>query len=220
MIIRKWLPISILVLAFLSLFLSGCGSVSFQVAGSIQRGRMALMYGDPNVALVHFQRAADLNPNYLLDFSIFDEGVWTYVGRAYYAMEKLPEAQKALARARFQYEQDHLAKLYLGLVLARDGNRRRGLNEIESGLRGLAHWLEYIDRYDREGRYWDPGGDLMREIQRNLAMIEGRDINWVDIITSGDWLGKEFEEEIDESQKQFEDSLSDRLGRHGGKKFH
>jgi len=62
---------------FLLLF-SGC--VSFQVGGDIQKGRLALMYGDPNVALEHFQRAANSDPNYLLDFSIFDEGAWTYVG--------------------------------------------------------------------------------------------------------------------------------------------
>ncbi len=84
------------------------------------------MYGDPNVALGHFQRAANSDPNYLLDFSIFDEGVWTYVGRAYYAMGKLPEAQKAFERARSLHRQDHLAKLYLGLVLGRDANACRG----------------------------------------------------------------------------------------------
>ncbi len=79
---------------FFVIFLSACAS--FQVGGDIQKGRLALMYGDPNVALEHFQRAANSDPNYLLDFSIFDEGAWTYVGRAYYAMGKLPEAQQAL----------------------------------------------------------------------------------------------------------------------------
>ena len=105
-------------LGFLLLF-SGCAS--FQVGGDIQKGRLALLYGDPNVALEHFQRAANSDPNYLLDFSIFDEGVWTYVGRAYYAMGKLPEAQKAFERARSLHRQDHLAKLYLGLVGVRMG---------------------------------------------------------------------------------------------------
>ena len=99
---------------FFLLFLSGC--VSFQVGGEIQKGRLALLYGKPNVALAHFQRAAELNPGYLLNLSPLDQGVWTYVGLAYYAMGELPEAKRALERARSQYEQDHTAKLYLGLV--------------------------------------------------------------------------------------------------------
>ncbi len=187
------------------LFFSGCAS--FQVGGNIQKGRLALLYGDPNVALEHFQRAAKSDPNYLLDFSIFDEGVWTYVGRAYYAMGKLPEAQKAFERARSLHRQDHLAKLYLGLVLVRDGDRPRGVSEIETGLRGLADWLDYVERYETESRYWDPGLHLRKEIQRSLAMIESGDINWSHLIARGEQLGREFEEEIDESQKQFQDDL-------------
>jgi len=187
------------------LFFSSC--VSFQVGGDIQKGRLALLYGDPNVALEHFQRAAKSDPNYLLDFSIFDEGVWTYIGRAYYAMGKLPEAQKAFERARSLHRQDHLAKLYLGLVLGRDGDRPRGLKEIEAGLRGLGDWLDYVERYESEGRYWDPGLYLRKEIQRSLAMIESGDINWSHLIARGEQFGREFEEEIDESQKQFQNDL-------------
>ncbi len=187
------------------LFFSGC--VSFQVGGDIQKGRLALMYGDPSVALEHFQRAANSDPNYLLDFSIFDEGVWTYVGRAYYTMGKLPEAQKAFERARSLHKQDHLAKLYLGLVLGRDGDRPRGLKEIEAGLRGLGDWLDYVERYESEGHYWDPGLYLRKEIQRSLAMIESGDINWSHLIARGEQFGREFEEEIDESQKQFQNDL-------------
>ncbi len=192
-------------LGFLLFF---CGCTSFQVGGNIQKGRLALLYGDPNVALAHFQRAANLDPNYLLDFSIFDEGVWTYVGRAYYAMGKLPEAQKAFERARSLHREDHLARLYLGLVLARDGDRPRGLKEIEAGLRGLGDWLDYVERYEWEGRYWDPGLHLRKEIQRNLAMIKSGDINWSQLIAGGGQLGREFEEEIDESQNQFNHSLT------------
>src|SRR3989338_11007483 len=78
--------------------LSGC--IAFQVAGEIQKGRMELMYGDPKVALVHFQRAAELEPDYMLNYSIFREGVWTYVGRAHYASGRLAEARQALHPAR------------------------------------------------------------------------------------------------------------------------
>ncbi len=49
---------------------------------------------------------------------------------------------------------------------------------------------------------------LRREIQRNLAMIESKNIDWSQLIASGEQLGRDFEEEIDESEKQFEDDLS------------
>ncbi len=40
-------------------------------------------------------------------------------------------------------------------------------------------------------------------------MIESRDIDWSQLIANGELLGREFEQEIDESQKQFEDALED-----------
>ncbi len=187
-------------LAFWSLLLLwGCSSI--QVASDVQTGRHVLLAGNPKVALVHFQRAAELDPDYLINFSLLDEGIWTYLGRAYYAMGNLPEAREAFERARSRYEEDHLAKLYLGLVLARDGERQKGLGEIEAGLTGLGNWLDYIDRYRPDGRYWDPGRRLRNEIQRNLGMIQGRDVNWAQLIASGDWLGKEFEMEVDFVQR-------------------
>ncbi len=175
--------------------LSGC--VAFQVGGEIQSGRMALLYGDPHVALAHFQRAAELNPDYLYNFSLLNQGVWTYVGRASYAAGKWAEAREALERARSRYEQDHLAKLYLGLVLGRQQERGRGLAEIQIGLKGLGDWLDYIDQYHPDGRFWDPGKRLRSEIQRTLAVIGGRDFNWLELIAGGEWLGLEFEKEVD-----------------------
>lgn len=196
----KWrnLTFAICSLQFV-IFLSGC--VAFQVGREIQAGRFALMYGEPKVALTHFQRAAEMNPDYLLNFSLLEEGVWTYVGRAYYATGRLPEARQALERARSRYDQDNLAKLYLGLVLARDGDRDRGLREIEAGMSGLRDWLDYIDQYLPDGRYWDPGKRLSNEIQKNLAMIRGKDPNWTELVASGEWLGKELEHEVDLSKR-------------------
>lgn len=182
-----------------AIVLSGC--VEFQVGGDIQQGRMALMYGDPKVALAHFQRAAELDPNYLLNFSILPQGVWTYVGRAYYDTGKLAEARKALERASARYPDDNLAKIYLGLVLARDGDRQRGLKELAGGLQGFEDWFSYIEQYHPDGRFWDPNRDLRREIQSDLKMIRGKEINWKELIASGEWLGKGFEEEIDRAKR-------------------
>lgn len=177
------------------LLLFGCAS--FQVAGEVQTGRQALLAEKPDVALVHFQRAAQLDPDYLLNFTIFPQGVWTYVGRSYYHMGKLSEARQAFERARSRYEQDALARMYLGLILVQQGDRQKGLKECEAGLRGLRDWLDYVDQNHPDGQFWDPGRDLRSAIQENLAMTSGRDINWPLAMASMQGLGKRFEEEIE-----------------------
>ena len=173
------------------------GCAALQVGGEIQQGRMALLRGEPKLALPHFQRASQLDPDYILNFAPLTQGVWTYVGRSYYDMGNLAEARKALERARSRSEHDHLAKLYLGLVLARDGDRERGLKEIQAGLRGLHDWLDYMEQYHPDGRFWDPGRDLRSEIQKGLTMLSGKDVRWPELISSGEMLGKKLEEEID-----------------------
>lgn len=183
------------VLPFMVVMISGC--TSFQLEGEIARGRRELMYGDPKVALPYFQRAAALDPNYITDFTLFREGVWTYVGRANYASGNLPEARKALEQARSRYAEDELAKIYLGLVLEREGDQQRGLKEIEAGLTGLAAWLDFIEFYHPRGYYWDPGKSIRSEARKNVALIKGRDVNWKDLIANVEWIGKEMEREID-----------------------
>ncbi|MBI4489632.1 MAG: tetratricopeptide repeat protein [Deltaproteobacteria bacterium] len=183
-----------------AILLSGC--VSFRAGGEIQHGRVALMYGDPNVALAHFQRAVEIAPDYRYDFSILSQGVWTYVGRAYYAAGKLPQARQALERAVSRYQDDSLARLYLGMVLARDGDRQRGLKEIGAAFGELQAWFDHLDRYHPYARFWDPGRQVRAEIQRSLAMVSGKEPNWQELIASGEWLGRVMEEEIDLSERQ------------------
>jgi tetratricopeptide (TPR) repeat protein len=194
----KTLPVKLFCLLILSLSLTGC--TAYQVAGNIQRGRAKLLTGEPKIALVHFQKAAELNPDYVLDFTSLPQGVWTYVGRAYYDQGRLAEARKALEQAQTRHREDHLANLYLGLVLARDGEPQRGLKEIEAGFTGLTNWLDYMEQYHPDGNFWDPGKGLRKEIQRQLATISGKDIDWPKLIAGSQWLGKEFEQEIDRAK--------------------
>lgn len=164
---------------------------------------MALLYGDPNAAIVSFQSAAELDPNHLY-FSVLPQGTWTYLGRAYYFAGKYPEARNALERATSLHKDDNLAKLYLGLALTRSEDRQRGLKEIEHGLRGLHEWLDYVNQYAvfSYGQYWDPANEIRTEIQNSLAMISGKDIDWQKLIANGDWVGRKIEEEIDIARRQ------------------
>jgi len=173
------------------------GCTSFRVAGDVQKGRMQLMHGDPKVALAYFQSAAQQQPDYLLNYSLLDQGIWTYVGRAYYATGRLPEARQALEKARSLYGDDQLAKIYLGLVLGRDGDAKRGLTELEAGLRGLDGWLEYIHHNVREGHFWDPGREIRSEIDRNVKLIASGKADWEVLTKSAEWIGHKTELEVD-----------------------
>jgi tetratricopeptide (TPR) repeat protein len=192
----KFLTFAVCILQF-ALLLSGCVTAGSQV----QAGRKDLLYGDPNNAVVHFQRAAELNPDYLY-YSVLPQSVWTYVGRAHYATGRLSAARQAFERAVSQSDQDNLAKLYLGLVLAREGDSPRGLKEIENGMRGIHDWLDYIEQHFAYsyGRFWDPSRTIRSEIASDLAMIS-KGADWPKLIASGEWVGKQMEEEIDRARR-------------------
>jgi tetratricopeptide (TPR) repeat protein len=177
------------------LLLSGC--VSFHVAGEVERGRRALLAGQPDAALTSFQRAAQLDPAYRYNYSILRQGVWTYVGKAYYESGKFSEARQALEKANSLHKDDYLANLYLGLVMANENQRPRALQEITAGLRRSREWLDYVQQYDSDGWLWDPGDDLRREIDKNLVLVSGKNFSWNELISSGERLGKKFEEQID-----------------------
>ena len=185
-------------LAFIFL-LSGCAS--FQVAGLVQSGRRALLINSPEEARVYFQQAADSNPNYIFESGLFREGIWTYVGRAQYATGKLQEARQSLERALSLYKDDYLARLYLGLTLARSGDQSGGLKEIESAMKGLHDWLEYINSSRPFTAYWDPRREIRSELEKDLAMIAGKDIDWPKLIASAEWIGQKMEDEIDKVKR-------------------
>lgn len=176
-------------------FLFGCAG--YQVATEVQRGRIDLLTGKPDQALVRFERAAELNPRYVYNFTPFQQSVWTYVGRTYYQLNKLPEARRALEQAASENDNRSMAHLYLGLVLVRQGEREKGLGEIQSGFTGVHEWLEYVNDFTQFGVFWDPNRKIRREIEDSLAMISGKDIDWQKLVASGEWVGKTMENEID-----------------------
>jgi tetratricopeptide (TPR) repeat protein len=179
--------------------ISGCAS--FQAAGQVQSGRRALLINNPEQALANFQQAAASSPNYVYESGLFREGIWTYVGRAQYATGKLQEARQSLERALAAYKDDYLAKLYLGLTLARSDDLSMGLKEIDSGMKGLHDWLEYINASRPYTAYWDPAREIRSELEKDLAMISGKDIDWPQLITSAEWIGQKMEDEMDKVKR-------------------
>jgi len=194
---------SSLALFSLLVFLAGC--TSLQVGGEVQSGRQALLKGDNERALGYFYGAAQRDPNYVYATgSSPKQSVWSYVGRSEYLTGRLPQARQTLERALASRQEEDIAKLYLGLTLAREGDRQRGLIQIEDGMRGISNFLDYINQTQRFsiGQYWDPGRDIRSAIQSDLAMISGKDLDWQRLIANTEWLGIRMEEESDRARRQ------------------
>jgi hypothetical protein len=97
---------------------------------------------------------------------------------------------------------EDLARIYLGLTLARSGDRQRGLKEIEGGMRGVHEWLDYISEAHRFsfGQYWDPTSEIRSAIQGDLATISGREFDLQKLIASSEWIAQKMEEETDRAR--------------------
>ena len=192
-----------LVLFSLFVFLTGC--TSLQTGGEVQSGRQALLEGRNEAALGYFYSAAQMDPNFVYTTgSSPRQGVWSYVGRSEYLTGRFPQARQNLERALSANQQEDIARLYLGLTLAREGDRQRGLKEIEGGMRGINSFLDYINQAQRYsiGQFWDPDRDIRSAIQSNLAMISGKDLDWQRLTADTEWLGIRMEAESDLARRQ------------------
>jgi tetratricopeptide (TPR) repeat protein len=154
-------PLAGLVMVF---FLSGCDS--FKVAGQFQSGRQAFLAKNYEEALTSFQQVARADPNYIFESGLYRQGIWNYVGRAQYNTGKLLEARKSLERALSVYQDDHLAKLYLGLTRARSDDSANGARDIESGMKGLYDWLEHYESTKPFEAFWDPRREIRSTIEK------------------------------------------------------
>jgi tetratricopeptide (TPR) repeat protein len=182
------------------MFLSAC--TSLQVGGEFQAGRQAFLRGNNEAALAYFQSAADKQPNYVYGTAL-RQNVWSYVGRAEYAIGRYGQARSSLEKAVSTNHDNNIARLYLGLALARGGDRQQGLREIERGMKGIYEWLDYITEAHRFsfGQFWDPRREIRSAIESDLAMISGKEIDWQKLIAGGEWLGRRVEEESDRARK-------------------
>jgi len=173
----------------------------FQAGTEVNSGRLAFSIGQNESALAYFQSAAQKDPNYVYGTAL-RQGIWSYVGRAEYANGRFPQAKQSLERALAANPDEPITRLYLGLTLARSGDRQQGLKEIEAGMKEMYDWLEYITQAFRFsfGQWWDPNREIRSAIDKDLAMISGRDVDWPKLIADGEWLGKQMEEESDRAR--------------------
>jgi tetratricopeptide (TPR) repeat protein len=190
----------------LLIFFSAC--TALQVGQDVQVGRSALQAGRPEVALGYLRRAAELDPNYTLPYTL-RESVLTYLGRAYYETGNFAEARGTLEKALARDKDDDLARLYLGLSLMRNGDPDRGRREAEAGLKGIYNWLENISNNNSSGIFWDPGRLIRADIEKTLAAKSDPS----EFAVAAQRIGREFDEEVDRARK---DEVYTRYGRTGG----
>ena len=119
------------------------------------------------------------------------------MGRSQYNLGRLAEARQSLEKALSIYPDDYLARIYLGLTLLRTGEDSRGLKELESGMKGLYDWFEYMNRTRPFSSFWDPLREIRSELEKDLNMVSSKDVDRQQLIASAEWLGQKMEEEID-----------------------
>jgi tetratricopeptide (TPR) repeat protein len=189
-----------LILLALCTFLAGC--TTMQTGSAFQAGRRALIAGDDEAALASFQSVAESNPNFIFTTgSSPRQSIWSFVGRAQYLTDQFPQARQSLERALSGDREENIARLYLGLTLIREGDRQRGLKEIESGMRGIDSFLNNIQRTS-VGQFWDPNRDIRSAIQYNLEKISGEGLNWPQLIASTERIAFQMERETDLARRQ------------------
>ena len=108
---------------YIMFFLSGCAS--FQAATNVESGRQAFLIGNNEAALGYFESAAQIDPNYVYGTAL-TENIWSYVGRSEYSTGKLLQARNSLEKALSLNKEEDMARLYLGLTLARSGESSAG----------------------------------------------------------------------------------------------
>ena len=180
----------------LVVLLSACGG-SFQSGGDVARGRQALFRGDNQGALGYFQTAAQTDPGYVYGDDV-QEGVFSYLGRAQYLNGQYAQARQSLENDLAQRSGDNLARLYLGLTLARLNDRQNGLRDIEAGMKGIRDYLNsIIATVNDYRRFMDPYHDIRDAIGRNLTMISSGKVNWDALLVSGEKIALAWEQEPD-----------------------
>jgi thiamine biosynthesis protein ThiC len=104
--------------------------------------------------------------------------------------------------------------------LARTADRERGLQHIQTGLKGLSGWIEFLNSSRPYYAFWDPNGEIRKEIDKTLALTDGERAaaSLETVLASAEWVGRQMEEEIDkvrrDEQREFRRDL-DRGGRSG-----
>ena len=197
----------------LVVFLTGCGP-GMQAGSDIAQGRQAMFELNYQSALGYFQSATQTDPNYVYGTEL-REGTLSFVGRAQYLTGQLAPARDTLQKAVAQHQGDNLARLYLGLTVARLGDRSAGLRDIEAGTKGIGAFINYITANfgSTWGQFWDPAKTIRNAVAANLAIIAQANFDWPTLISNSESLAMNFEQEPDRAREQEQQQIEENMRR-------
>ena len=119
------------------------------------------------------------------------------------------QLKKAGADARLL---DEIKKIRAETAGKSEPQTARAAKELAVALAGLRDDLDTFLANSLQGRFWDPGGELRKEIRNGIALLSARDQDWKKIIANGEWLGENLEEEIDKAREdESKDTRRDRF---------
>lgn len=196
-----------LAIGLAAILFSACAGGGFQGSSDVTQGRQAMFRGDNQTALAHFQSAAQANPNYIFGTEL-REGVSSFLGRAQYLNGQLTPARATLEQAVARHKSDNLARLYLGLTLARQGDQKTATANIDGGLKGMGEFVNYIvNTFSNSfGSFWDQDGSVRKAIATNRTMIASGNFDWSSLISNCERLALNYEQLEDvatENERQF-----------------
>ena len=173
------------------------GIRAFRVAAQFQSGRRAFVAKKYEQALKHFQKAAQANPDYIFVSGNFRRSVWTFIGRAWYCLGQFAKARPSLEHALRANEDEHLARLCLGLTLIQQSDHSNGRREIRIGLEGLGESIEQTNSKSPSAALWDPQREIRGAIETALRRLDNKQIDSQELIGSADSIVQRFDDEID-----------------------
>ena len=196
-----------LAIGLAAVLFSACAGGGFQGGSDVAQGRQAMFRGDYPTAQSHFQSAAQANPNYVYGTEM-REGVLSFLGRAQYLNGQLAPARSTLQQAVAQHKSDNLARLYLGLTLARQGDQKTATANIDGGLKGMGEFVNYIvNTFSNSfGSFWDQDGSVRKAVATNRTMIASGKIDWSLLMSNCERFALNYEQLEDiatENERQF-----------------
>jgi tetratricopeptide (TPR) repeat protein len=98
---------------------------------------------------------------------------------------------------------DHLRKVAAENAMRRKAaeNPAVGAKHIASALTALRTDLESVVQTSSQGKFWDPNGEIRKQMEAALDLLSSREPDRAKIISTGEWIGLRLEEEIDNARR-------------------
>jgi tetratricopeptide (TPR) repeat protein len=84
------------------------------------------------------------------------------------------------------------------------GNRAQGAKDIASAVAALRANLDSVIYNTSQGRFWDPSGEIRKQMDAALLLVSSREPDQAKIISTGEWIGLRLEQETDNVRRDEE----------------